>query len=206
MNNRENKNENQAAETKTDIVSQAKPSRQVRRAMERELRKAESTHQKKKQQYDIAVKEAIAATEDLCWEDLMVLYNHSYSLISQCVNLDSLINEVMPYIEDKDYLESIMNRTADDVTQMVQELKMIYDRHASKTGHVDIEDVLDNDNGYFNLATAYNIWVERFESVVIPNVNAIFDIHYAAKVAEAKAKGTPLEEVTRVPKIADFNH
>lgn len=125
------------------------------------------------------------------WEDLAELRNGCVETMLTITALQEGLQEVMPFVADQQYLNTMLSTMVQDATAMHAELTAIGQMFAGRTGEVDADFIMD----YFNIAEAFQTWMTRFEGGLQPTYNALTDIYYNAKVQKELAAGAEVEKI-----------
>ena len=133
----------------------------------------------------------------LNWDELEDCYNSANTGLALVAQLEVPIKEMLPYVDDVDYLVNTLEIIAKDTAQLKTELEDIHNSHKNRTGLATVDDVME----IISVGTAYHTWTERFAAVVEPNHDVLVDIEYRARLKEAKEKGEDTEAVTRLPSL-----
>lgn len=133
----------------------------------------------------------------MTWDELLPMYRMCFEMLSVVTLIEQPLREVFPYVEDKDGLNNTVSSIAKDVNQLAEELTIIHKSHADMQGEPDLENIAD----LFNCLQAYMTWMDRANSVLVPQYNAVLDIHYLAQRAKAAADGQNPEDVQRLAEL-----
>ena len=149
-----------------------------------------------------AYKQQQEQINSLKWEEAEEMYKNSLDALGTTTLLEVPLKEVYEYVADKDYLNNVLDTLTKDVGQLKEEVDLIHKAHEGRTGNCTEDDIME----FIEIAQGYEMWYGRYAGVVEASHDAVIDIHYQAKVAEAQAKGMPVEEVQRMQSGLFSNH
>lgn len=152
-------------EEKPKQENKKKLPRKERRELERQMRRKEKKQSKE---------------EQLDWNDLEEQYSYCYQMMQETKNLLPVVQEALPYVPNDKlvYVNKISEQFGNDIVQMAQELTTIHESHVGRKGEPDIDSIMD----LLSNASAYATWVDRFQMVIQPTIEAFRDIVYESDI------------------------
>ena len=121
-----------------------------------------------------------------CWGDLNEIYIYNMKLLMAHTELAQVAQDkqLLECIPDKATIVDLIRGLARDTVALSGELRDIYSNHGDKTGgSQDPNEVMRS----IQIAEHYNLWVERYNAVIMPTVYQITEqLGQAEKILNQK--------------------
>lgn len=154
-------------------------------------------------QRDAAAKESKLAQhkilkENTCWDDLNEIYGQCVQMLQANAHLGAAAQdtEILAALEDKATFVRNARMMANDLREMSQDLTKLRELHLNKPPGSDDPDVVMYT---INIAEQYNLWMAKYQSVIMPTaLHLVEQISLAERLVHQRNSASDPSVITDV--------